>query len=339
LVFCEIASNPHDWELVAHNYGFERDILENILIPQYGFPAIPLDIQHCTQRLALANAYPAELGLLAQALNLPYRKDLAARKAMLQVSRPKAQRKRKGTAVPIWDDDPVKLQLVYERCKLDVITARAVWLSSKLKHLSETERHCLLQDAEINARGVCLDRNFATAAMELAKRERIAINLKLQELTQGAITSVGQNKRFLECINAHGYNLTTVNKRAVAQLLARKPDDYVRQLLELRRMGARSAIAKFQRMLTYASPRDDRMRGTLRFHGSATGRWSGMGPQLQNLKKNESKLPLSVVDSIRSGVRDGIARYGNPLALLGDVSRAALCAAGVGTEVRRFLRN
>jgi hypothetical protein len=33
-----------------------------------------------------------------------------------------------------------------------------------------------------------------------------------------------------------------------------------------------------------------------------------------------------VVDSVRSGDRSGIARYGNPLALLGDVSRAALCA-------------
>src|SRR5262249_50713626 len=107
LVFFEIASNPGDWELVAHNYVFERDILENILIPEHGFPSIPLEIQHCSQRLALANAFPAELGLLAQALDLPYRKDPAARKAMLQVSRPKAQRKRKGTAVPIWDDDPI----------------------------------------------------------------------------------------------------------------------------------------------------------------------------------------------------------------------------------------
>jgi hypothetical protein len=52
-----------------------------------------------------------------------------------------------------------------------------------------------------------------------------------------------------------------------------------------------------------------------------------LGPQLQNLKKNESNLPLAVVDSIRAGDCGGIAQYGNPLALLGDVSRAALCAS------------
>jgi hypothetical protein len=54
---------------------------------------------------------------------------------------------------------------------------------------------------------------------------------------------------------------------------------------------------------------------------------------LQNLKKNESSLPLTVVDSVRAGDRNGIAQYGNPLSLLGDVSRAALCAS-LGMELK-----
>jgi DNA polymerase len=127
--------------------------------------------------------------------------------------------------------------------------------------------------------------------------------------------------------------MTTLNKRTVAQVLAGKPADYVRQLLELRRTGARAAVNKFKRMLAYASPIDNRMRGTLRMYGAGPGRWAGLGPQLQNLKKNESNLPLSVVDSIRTGNRDGIAQYGNPLALLGDVSRASLCAS-TGMELK-----
>jgi DNA polymerase len=332
-VFLEIAASPTEWQLIAHNYEFDRTILDNILIPRHGFRPIPLEAQHCTQRLALANAYPAELDLLAQALGLPYRKDPAARRAMLAVSRPKTQRKRKATTVPTWDEDPVKLQLLYERCKLDVITARAVWQSSKLRQLSDTERRYQIQDAAINARGIRGDRAFAAAARDLAISERTAINLKLQELTHGCITSVDQTKRFLDAINARGHKMTTLNKRAVAQVLANKPDDYVRQLLELRRTGARAAVNKFKRMLAYASLADDRMRGTLRMYGGAPGRWAGLGPQLQNLKKNESSLPLSVVDSIRIGDRSDIAQYGNPLALLGDVSRAALCA-GTGMELK-----
>jgi DNA polymerase len=326
-VFLEIAANPTDWRLIAHNYQFERDMLENVLVPRYGFQPIPLASHYCTQRLALANAYPAELDLLDQALGLPYRKDPAARKAMLAVSRPKQNRKRKPSTMPAWDEDPAKLQLVYERCKLDVITTRAVWQSPKLKHLSGTERYYQVEDAVINGRGVRCDRAFITAARDLATRERTAINLKLQELTCDNITSVNQTQRFLEAINARGHSMVSLNKRSVAQALANRPDDYVRQLLELRRTGARAAVNKFKRMLAYASPLDDRMRGTLRMYGAGPGRWAGLGPQLQNLKKNESNLPLDVVDSIRTGDRSGIAQYGNPLALLGDVSRASLCAS------------
>jgi DNA polymerase len=279
--------------------------------------------------VALANIEKTGLrtNFFSSLLGLPYRKDPAARKAMLEVCRPKQQRKRKATTTPTWDEDPAKLQLVHKRNKLDTVTARAVWQSHKLKHPNETEQRYLIYDMSINTRGIRLDRAFAMAARDLAIAERTAINLKLQELTYGAITSVDQRDRFLEVINAHGHNMTTMNKRAVAQVLAGKPDNYVRQLLELRRDGARAAVNKFKRMLVYASPVDDRMRGTLRMYGGATGRWSGLGPQLQNLKKNESGLPLSVVDSIRSGDRTDIAQYGNPLALLGDVSRAALCAS------------
>jgi hypothetical protein len=255
-------------------------------VPRYGFPPIPVEIQHCSQRLALANGYPAELDLLAQALGLPYRKDPVARKAMLAVSRPKPQRKSKPTAV--WDDDPAKLQLLYERCKLDVVTTRAVWQSTKLKRFSALERRYQLQDVAINARGIRLDRAFTEAARELAVRERTAINLKLEELTHGAITSVDQGARFLAAINARGHNMTTMNKRAVAQVLARKPDDYVRELLEARRDGAKASVNKFKRLLAYASPEDDRLRGTLRMYGAGPGRWAGLGPQLQNLKKNET---------------------------------------------------
>jgi DNA polymerase bacteriophage-type len=322
--FLAAADNPTAWTLVSDNWTFERAVLEHVLVPRHGFRPIPLEVHACAERLALANSYPAELGLRAQALGLPYRKDPEARKAMLAISRPRKQGKRgKG---PLWNEDPDKIALVLARCKLDVITTRACWQAPQLKHLSATERRYLLLDATINDRGVRADVQFLSAARDLAIRERTAINLKLAELTDGVITTVDQVKRFLAAINARGHRMTTMSKRAVAEVLANKPNDYVTQLLTLRRTGARASVQKYKRMLAYAGA-DHRLRGTLRIYGAGPGRWSGLGPQLQNLKKNESKLPLSVVDAVRNGDRSEIARYGNPLALLGDISRAALCAA------------
>jgi hypothetical protein len=60
--------HPNDWKLVAHNHEFERAIYELNLMPRFGFPPIEPTVQHCTQQLASRNAYPAELGLLCQAL-------------------------------------------------------------------------------------------------------------------------------------------------------------------------------------------------------------------------------------------------------------------------------
>src|SRR5262245_54776434 len=68
--FLAVASDPSSWRVIAHHAEFERAILEHVLVPRYAFPPIPLAAQHCTMTLALANAYPAELDLLAQALAL-----------------------------------------------------------------------------------------------------------------------------------------------------------------------------------------------------------------------------------------------------------------------------
>ena len=62
-------------------------------------------------------------------------------------------------------------------------------------------------------------------------------------------------------------------------------------------------------------------------YGAGPGRWSGRGPQLQNLKKNEGNIPLAAVDAVRDGDRDQLRQYGNPLTVLGDIARATVCAA------------
>ena len=178
--FLAAANAPADWAVVAHNYQFELPFCELILAPRFGFPPIPLASWHCTMRLALANAYPAELGLLSQALGLPYRKDAKAIKALREVSRPK----KKGG----WDEDPAKLELVHQRCVTDVLTTRAVWNHPGLRHLDEAERRLQILDAEINRRGVRIDRAFVTAARDFATSERNGINVRLSELTDGAIT-------------------------------------------------------------------------------------------------------------------------------------------------------
>jgi DNA polymerase len=252
LFFC-IAVDPDGYEVFAHNAEFDRAVYVHVLVPRYGFPALPLEVWHCTQRIAMANGLPAELDRLAIALGLPYCKDPEARKAMLAVSKPKQPRGKKAksnSGEPVFDEDPAKLALTYERCKLDVITTRAALQSPQMKRLSPLERRYQIQDMVINRRGVRLDRVFTEAAKELATRERIAINLRLQDLTAGDITSIDQVARFLKAVNERGHAMTSMSKRSVAQVLAGKPDGYVTELLTC----AATALVRASASLSRCSP-------------------------------------------------------------------------------------
>jgi DNA polymerase len=325
--FLAAATDPLAWRTIAHNAEFERAMLEQVLVPQHGFLPIPLEAQHCSMTLALANAYPAELDLLALALELEYRKDRDGVRLMRLMSQPRKPRKGEDKNVLHWLFDEAKLRQLTEYCQQDVRTTRAVWRHPKLRPLNESERPGQILDAQINRRGVRADRKLAMMGRDLSLRERARLNTTLQELTSGAIETIDQVERIRSAINAHGHSITTLSKKSVSAVLSGEPNDYVRRMLELRRDGARASTKKYERILSSLSDSDDRVRGTMRMYGAGPGRWSGHGPQLQNLKKNESGIPLAAIEAVRSGDREQLRRFGNPLTVLADIARAVICAS------------
>jgi DNA polymerase len=285
---------------------------------------LPLDIQHCSMSLALANAYPAELARLCSALEIEYQKDREGALLMRQMARPR--KNRKGEKGIHWVFDAEKLARLITYCAHDTRCCRAVWTHPRLVHLTPSERQLQIIDAAINRRGVHFNRRFVENARDLSMRERTALNNKLSELTDGAVTSVDQTKRLLKYINKHGHNLTSVDRQSISAALAANPEEATRLVLEIRREGARASTRKFRRILAWGNE-DDRLRGTMRFHGGAPGRWSGRGPQLQNLKRNDLNVPPNAIDAVLAGDREALAKYGPPLEVIGSVSKAVLDAA------------
>jgi DNA polymerase bacteriophage-type len=323
-VFTAIAADPTGWEVVVHGIEFDRANYEHNLVSRHRFPPLPLDIQHCSMSLALANAYPAELARLCSALEIEYQKDREGALLMRQMARPR--KNRKGEKGIHWVFDAEKLARLITYCAQDTRCCRAVWTHPRLVHLTPSERQLQIIDGVINRRGVHCNRRFVENARDLSMRERTALNNKLSESTDGAVSSVDQVQRLLAYISKHGHNLASVSRRSIAAALAANPDEATRKILELRRDGARASTRKFRRILAWAND-DDRLRGTIRFYGSATGRWSGRGPQLQNLKRNDLNVPLSVIDAVLDGDREALAKYGPPLEVIGSISKATIDAA------------
>src|SRR5262245_55906512 len=277
--------------------------------------------------LALANAYPPELARLCAALGIEYQKDREGMKLMREMASPQKKRKnKKGDEGLHWLFDAERLARLITHCAQDTRCCRAVWTHPHLSHLMPFERYLQIIDAAINRRGIHFNRHFAECARDMTIRERTALNNALNKLTDGAVTSIDQIERLRRYVNKHGHQLTSVGKQSAAAALAADPDETPRRVLELRRDGARASTRNFRRILAWASD-DDRLRGTMRFHGGAPGRWSGRGPQLQNLKRNDLNIPLSAVDDVLTGDREALAKYGPPLEVIASLSKAVLDAA------------
>ncbi len=70
------------------------------------------------------------------------------------------------------------------------------------------------------------------------------------------------------------------------------------------------------------------MRGAFRYHGAATGRWSGEGFQPQNLKKPTVVDLNAAIAAVATGDYEHVKKlYPRPLAVVGDCSRSMITAA------------
>jgi DNA polymerase len=321
--FLAAASDP-SWCIVAHNFAFERAIATHILRPRFDWPEIPLAQQRCSMSATLASALPGALDNAARALKLDYQKDSEGYLLMRRMSRPRRPRKGEDPNGVYWVDGPELRKRLHLYCKRDIETERALY--RRLPPLSPFEQRLWELDAVINARGFYTDIALAKAACEIARVEQANINAEICTLTNGEIVSLHQVEKIKAFVCKHGHTLAGLTKRSVSAVLAHNPADNIRQLLELRRAGARASTRKFDALLNSVDS-DQRLRGTLRFHASSTGRWAGSRFQPQNLKKPETKDLDAAVNAIMAGDMTRIRELGAPLTVAGDIARGIICAA------------
>jgi DNA polymerase len=325
--FIEAAKNPN-WLVVAHGDHFETAIEQYVLSVHHGWPLIPIERHRCTQSQCLALGLPARLSAAADALELVSRKDAAGERLMHQTSKPRRAHKDEDPDGVYWFEDEDRLQRLYEYCRQDVRAEQELFYS--LPPLSETEQAIWTLSHTINTRGFCVDRAFAEAARKIAEAAAPEIDAEIAELTQDDITSINQIARLVSWLNDHGCGLQKLDRKAVERQLQKGDDELaapVRRVLELRLGGAQAAVKKISALLARAGT-DDRIRGGFRYHGTATGRWTGEGFQAQNLKRPVVDDLNAAIAAVATGDYQHVrSLYPRPLAVVGDCSRAMICAA------------
>jgi DNA polymerase len=237
---------------------------------------------------------------------------------------PRRRRKGEDPDQIYWVDGPEQRRGLQEYCRQDVVLERAV--HERLPSLSPAEQELWQLDALINERGFAVDVGLARAARAMAQQEQASIDAEIVALTDGEVTTVNQVAKITAFVRHHGHALASLTKRSVAAVLAHDPDEKVQRLFELRQAGALASARKLERLLASVDG-DQRLRGALRFHGAATGRWSGRGFQPQNLKKVKTEHLGEAIRAILAGNIKRVRAIGAPLVLAGEILRSLICAA------------
>jgi DNA polymerase len=267
--------------IVAHNAGFDRTVLrhkgEAIGIGN-AWVTDPARWALDTMPRAAAMGLPQALGGAAAALGLGQDvqkdKDGARLIRLFSIPQPRSGAVISGRERPI---DWLAFRAYSEQ---DIAVCRA--LDAALPRLTETEERVFTETERLNDRGVAVDLDAAQAISRLRAHWAGEADARCETLTGVRATQVGALR---DWVVGQGVQCEALDSDVIDGLLAhRNLPPTVREVLEARTMVSNAALAKADAVVQRTSS-DGRLRGTLRYLGAKTGRWTSSGVQLQNLKR------------------------------------------------------
>ena len=320
-----LAALDPDVLFYAHNAAFERAIWLYVLTPKYGWPACPPPERwRCTMAMAYAMALPGGLDDACRAVGITIRKDPAGYALMLQMCKPM-------TPWPVtWLDTPKHRHRLGLYCVADV--EAEIRLCERVVPLTPTEQKTWALDQRINDRGIAVDAQLVEQALKIVSAAQKDLNARIYAATDGAVRSTNQGEAILKWLKGRidAEKLESIDKETVHELLGGPLPAKVREVLELRRAGAKASAAKLDALLA-GLMRDNRVRGLLQYCAASTGRWGGRRFQPHNLKRptRSAQVVLQMVKCIARFGDYGLLEtlYGDALEAIGDCMRSVLIAA------------
>lgn len=309
--------------LWAWNCSFERAIWEFIMVPRYGWPAVPGAQWRDPMAMAYAMSLPGNLAGASAALGIDQQKDAKGERLMLSMCKP---RRVDPDGTIVWWEDSERKHNLGEYCRQDVRTERAT--RARLVNLPETEWKTWHLDQEINRRGIPVDLESIDAMIALVESEKKRLDREMKHVTGGMVKQCTWVSVLTDWLRFNGVETPGVAKADLRALLAREDlSPPVRRALELRQEAAKSSTAKLETMRRCASA-DGRVKGTMQYHGSSTGRWAGRKIQPVNYPWS---LPVEdmeeAIDLVHRGERDLLElMYGNPMEVASKTLRGMIAA-------------
>lgn len=294
----EMLRIPGLWEdavtKTAHNANFERvcfSRLAGLPTGEYLQPESWLD----TQGIAANWGYPQKLEYLAEALGVEH-KDSAGTRLINLFSKPNPRTGLRTNP----EDKPEEWEQFKEYNVQDVVVLKQVRQALMRLHggFAPGERAVWNADARLNDRGIKTDTALATAASDANQDVKTDALSKIKMVTR--VDNPNSRNQLLAWLNEQPHedlqSLQDMKAETVKDLLQVKdlPSD-ARRVLELRQDTSLTTASKYDAAIRRGSV-DGRLRGSFKYFGAHTGRWSGQGVQLQNLARDSAKTDEEAID-------------------------------------------
>lgn len=307
----------------AFNAAFER------LITRYCLKIeIPAEQWRCTMVESYYLGFSGGLDQILEAIGLE-KKDPRGGRLITLFSSP-APKNHKATWYN-WDNRPAEWEEFCGYCRQDVRVERQLWhWLQQYPQMRDWDWAQWCTDQRINDRGVLMDVDMASSAIEVWDREREDLTKELSEITGLPKVTRGP---FMEWVEEHGGIKLDSMRKDYLQALLTKGDlpAEIKPALSVWAQKEAKAVSKYSAVLSCAGA-DSRARGMFQYKGaSRTDRVGGRLIQLQNLKR-----PFAGEDGIETLVRAIKlcnprflrALYDKPVSeILGGSIRHALTAA------------
>lgn len=268
---------------VAHNAAFERYAIRRSL-GVYTPPEQWFDTMHLAAQCGL----PLSLDGAGKALHFPEdQAKMKEGKALIRYfCQPcKGTKTNRGRKRNLPEHAPEKWATFIEYCRRDVETERNIFNTLKRWRPPEIERKFWCLDARINEKGMRVDMELANHAIEMDNAYKAELTEKAIALTgMENPNSVSQIKDWL--LEQEGITVPSLNKKAVADVVAQLNTDRAKEFMQVRSRLAKSSTKKYEAM-TRSVCEDGTIKGCFQFYGAnRTGRFAGRLVQLQNLPQN-----------------------------------------------------
>lgn len=306
----------------AYNATFER-----LCLSAYLGEEIPVEQWECTMVKAAMCGLPLGLAAVGKALSLDSLKMEAGKQLIPFFSCPcKPTKSNNQRTRNLPKHDPDRWELFKSYCIRDVEVEQNIRQRLQEYPIARIDSELYIIDQNINDRGVLLDRKMVENAIAIADNRSSQLEQEAVKVT--GLSNVNSPLQVREWLRKRtGYtDIDSIDKARVQELLGAVIAPDVRRFLEIRQELGKTSLAKYPKMLEVMGE-DDRVRGTMQFYGTRTGRWAGRFIQVQNLPQNHLENIAEVRQLVVAGDAEMLELlYGDVQDTLSQLIRTVLVA-------------